>query len=99
MSAPAGPASAAGDVRIDRLSLRVAGLDEDAARELARLVAQNLAPGMSPLAGTSAIESLQVRVQAAAGKGDPGALADQIAAEIRRALARGRPGQEGQAGP
>jgi hypothetical protein len=31
------------DVRIDRLSLRVPGLDEDAARDLARLVAQRLA--------------------------------------------------------
>jgi len=31
------------DIRIDRLSLRVPGLDEDAARDLARLVAQRLA--------------------------------------------------------
>jgi hypothetical protein len=31
------------DIRIDRLSLRVPGLDEDAARDLARLVAEGLA--------------------------------------------------------
>jgi hypothetical protein len=33
------------DIRIDRLSLRVPGLDEDAARDLARLVAEGLAAG------------------------------------------------------
>ena len=33
------------DIRIDRLSLRVPGLDEDAARDLARLVALHLAAG------------------------------------------------------
>ncbi len=86
-------AASAGDVRIDRLSLHVAGLDEDAARELAQLVARNLAPGMFPLAGTSAIESLQVRVQGAPGKDDQAALARHIADEIGRALARGQAGE------
>lgn len=36
------------DIRIDRLSLRVPGLDEDTARDLARLVALRLAAGEFP---------------------------------------------------
>jgi hypothetical protein len=36
------------DVHIDRLALRVSGLDEGAARALARLVADKLAPGLTP---------------------------------------------------
>src|SRR5215469_3617653 len=50
----AGDAEMSNDIRIDRLSLRVPGLDEDAARDLARLVAQGLASGQfrsAPQAG------------------------------------------------
>ena len=47
----AGAAGPAGEVHIDRLALRVAGLDEDAARALARLVAEGLTPGMLRPAG------------------------------------------------
>ena len=36
-------------VHIDRLALRVAGLDEGAARTLARLVAEGLAPWRAPV--------------------------------------------------
>ena len=37
------------DIRIDRLSLRVPGLDEDAARELAQLIAERLATSDYPI--------------------------------------------------
>jgi hypothetical protein len=95
-------AAPAGEVRIDRLALRVAGLDEDAARALARLVAEGLASGMLRPAGTAGAGSLQVEVQASVIEhGSPDLLAHRIADEIGRALARGRApgGQEGEAGP
>jgi hypothetical protein len=98
----AGPAGSVGEVRIDRLALRVAGLDETAARMLARLVAEGLAPGMLPPTGTAAAISLQVEVQASAiEQGKPDLLARRIADEIGRALARGRAqgGQEAEASP
>jgi hypothetical protein len=98
----AGPAGPVGEVRIDRLALRVAGLDEDAARMLARLVAEGLAPGMLRSTGTAGAISLQVEVQASAiEQGEPDLLALRIADEIGRALARARRqgGQEGEALP
>jgi hypothetical protein len=49
--------------RIDRLRLRAAGLDEDAGRRLAQLVAQHLVPVLSGAPGTAAIERLVVDVQ------------------------------------
>jgi hypothetical protein len=98
----AGLAGPAGEVHIDRLALRVAGLDEDAARALARLVAEGLASGMLRPAGTAGASSLQVEVQASAvEQGRPDLLARRITDEIGRALARGRAqgGQEGEAAP
>ncbi len=95
----AGPAS---DVHIDRLALRVAGLDEDAARALARLVAEGLAPGMLRPAGLAGLDSLQVEVQAgAADQGRPDLLARRIVDEIGRVLARDRVpgGPDGEAVP
>ena len=80
-----------GDVHIDRLALRVAGLDEDAARALARLVAEGLAPGMLRPAGLAGLDSLRVEVQAgAADQGQPDLLARRIVDEIGRVLARDR---------
>ncbi len=83
-------AHAAGDVHIDRLVLRVAGLDEDAARALARLVAEGLAPGMFRSAGIVGLDSLRLEVTAAAGQGGPDLLAQRIVDEIGRVLARDR---------
>jgi len=81
----------AGDVHIDRLALRVAGLDEDAARALARLVAEGLAPGVLRPAGLAGLGSLQIGVRASAGdQGRPDLLARRIVDEIGRALARDR---------
>jgi hypothetical protein len=87
--AAAGP-DAAGDVHIDRLVLRVAGLDEDAARALARLVAEGLAPGMFRSAGIAGLDSLRLEVTAAADQGGPDLLARRIVDEIGRVLARDR---------
>jgi hypothetical protein len=88
-------AEPASELHIDRLALRVAGLDEEAARALAQLVAEGLAPGMLRAAGIAGIGSLQVEVQASATEqGRPDLLARRIADQIRRALARGRaPGE------
>ena len=92
----------AGDVHIDRLALRVAGLDEDAARALARLVAEGLAPGVLRPAGLAGLDSLQVELTAsAADQGRPDRLARRIVDEIGRVLARDRVpgGPDGEAVP
>ncbi len=92
-----GAAEAAGDVRIGRLALRVAGLDEDAARTLALLVAEGLTPGMLHPAGIAGLDRLRVEVTAgAAGQATPELLARRIVDEIGRVLARSRaPGGAG----
>lgn len=86
-------------ISIDRLSLRVTGLDEHAARALARAVAEGLAAGVVPAAGDAALDHLGVTVQS--GPGDPDALAGRIVDVIGRRLARdrvfGAPGTEGTA--
>ncbi len=105
MSPAAGLADApgaAGDAHIDRLVLRVAGLDEDAARALARLVAEGLAPGMLRPAGAAGLDSLRLEVAAAgADQGAPDLLARRIVGEIGWALARDRVsgGPDGEAAP
>jgi len=91
-----------GDVHIDRLALRVAGLDEDAARALARLVAEGLAPGVLRPAGLAGLDSLQVEVKTGdADQGQPELLARRIVDEIGRVLARDRVpcGPDGEAVP
>ena len=86
-----GPGAAAPAVYIDRLRLRVVGLDEGAARTLARLVAMSLEPGVLGPAGTADLGRLQINVTAsAAEQGRPDLLARRIASELGRALARGR---------
>jgi hypothetical protein len=92
VSTPAGrPSARAGDIHIDRLALRVAGLDEDAAGTLARLVAERLAPGLLRPPGLAGVKSLRVAVRAAAAEqGNPDLLAHRIVDEIGRVLARGR---------
>lgn len=88
---PAAEAGPAGDIRIGRLALRVAGLDEDAARMLARLVAERLTPGLLRPPGRAGLDSLHLEVQAgAAEQGDPDLLAQCIVDEIGRVLARDR---------
>ena len=97
-----GVAEPAGDIRIDRLALQVAGLDEDKARRLAQLVAEGLAPGMIRAAGGARSGGLQVTMTAdPAAQDRPDLLAQRIVDEIERALARGRAngGPEGESVP
>ena len=79
-----------GEIHIDRLALRVAGLDEDAARALGRLVAAGLTPGMLRGAGIAGLDSIQVEVQADTEPSTPDLLARRIVDEIGRTLARDR---------
>jgi len=90
-----------GDIHVDRLALRVAGLDEDAARTLARLVAEGLAPGLLRPAGSAGLDSLRVEVQADAEHDTPDRLAQRIVSAIGRVLARDRVagGPDGEAVP
>jgi hypothetical protein len=86
-----GPAGPPGEIRIDRLALRVAGLDEDAARSLAWLVAEGLVPGLLRPSGMAGLDSLRVEVRAdAAAQAAPELLARRIVGAIGRALARDR---------
>jgi hypothetical protein len=79
------------DVSVDRLALRVTGLDEAGARALARLVAESLAPGVPGPAGSG---PRRVRIQVTADAAElarPDLLARRIAGEVGRVLARGQP--------
>lgn len=88
--APATPtADVAPRLTIDRLRLRAAGLDEGAARHLATLVSQGLAPTLRLPAGSTAIETLGVEVAAHAGESAE-LLSRRIVDAIGRALARDR---------
>jgi hypothetical protein len=94
MTPPAARADAdwpADDIHIDRLALRVTGLDEDAARELAYLVAAGLTPGMLRAAGDAGLGSLRVTATAEpADQNQPDRLARRIVSELGRVLARDR---------
>jgi hypothetical protein len=79
-----------GEIRIDRMALRVAGLDQDAARELARLVAEGLAPGLLRATGGAGLDSLRVEVPADTENNTPDVLARRIVDEVGRVLARDR---------
>jgi hypothetical protein len=87
---PARP-EAGGDVHVGRLALRVSGLDEDAARVLARLVAERLTADLLRPAGAAGLDCLQVEVRLGdTGQAGPDALARRIADQVGRALARDR---------
>jgi hypothetical protein len=72
--------AAGGRVEIDRISLRVTGMDPIDARTLAQAIAAGLAPTLSLAPGEASLDRLRVEVQARAGE-DQDALA-------RRAVAR-----------
>lgn len=89
MSRETGASGPGDEVRVDRLVLRVAGLDENAARTLARLVAEKLAASLSPSAGAARLDSLRAEVRLSPGEQPkPDILAQQIADQVSRALAR-----------
>jgi hypothetical protein len=94
----ADPGGAGPAVHIDRLDFRVTGLDEAAARTLARLVAEGLAPDLVWSAANAGLDHLRIEVTAgAADQGHPELLARRITSELGRALAHGR-GPGGSAG-
>ena len=79
------PPAAGDDTRrltIDRLRLRAAGLDVGAARRLATLVGEGLAPALQLPAGSTTIETLQVEVAAHTGEA-PELLARRIVFNLR----------------
>lgn len=90
---PAGGPPATGDtgprLTIDRLRLRAAGLDEGAARHLATLVGEALAPALRLPVGSSTIQTLRVEVAGHDGD-DLQILSRRIVEAIGRALARDR---------
>ena len=67
-----------GEIDIDRLSMRLTGIEPPDARRLAQLVAARLGPGLLLGPGDASIARLQVEVQASPGAG-PAELADRIA--------------------
>jgi hypothetical protein len=76
-----------GDIHIDRLALRVSGLDEGAARALARLVAEKLAAGLLRPAGAAGLDSLKIELRPGdSDRAEPDALAQRIADQVARAL-------------
>lgn len=83
---PAEPGLDQANVRIERLALRVTGLDVAAARTLARLVAEGLGPDVVGSAGPG-VGRLRIQVTAdAADQGRPDRLARRIVGEVGRAL-------------
>jgi hypothetical protein len=75
------------DVDIRRLALRVIGLDPDAARSLAQLVGQGLAPGMFRSAGAAGLDLVRIEVQATADEYEhTELLARRILAQISQQL-------------
>ena len=93
------PAAGVGgrDLHIERLALRVTGLDEGAARLLARLVAEGLVPGLPGAAGGD-LGRVRIQLTAdAAEQGRPDRLARRIAGELGLILGRGQgPGARGE---
>jgi hypothetical protein len=76
------------DIHIDRLRLQVTGMSPDAARELGRLLAEQLAraaAAVPPAAGPAPLTRLRVTVTAPSGH-HPGTLAPAMAAEVSRVL-------------
>jgi hypothetical protein len=87
------------EVHVERLLLRVAGLDEQAAQALAQRVAEGLAPSLGRVSAGAGLDHLRVQVPAGAAAGAGGAhpdaggetpeqLAQRIVARVARMLAR-----------
>jgi hypothetical protein len=83
-----------GEVHVDRLRLRVAGLDEGAAEVLARLVAEGLVPVLGRASAGVGLDHLRVEVHASEGGARHKGVAttaeapDQLAARIVERVGR-----------
>lgn len=68
-------------VEIDRISIRVPGVERDLGRRLGQLVAERLAPSLQLGPGEASLERLQVEVTARPAE-SPESLAARIAAQV-----------------
>lgn len=75
-------------VHVERLSLTVSGLDEDAGRALARLVATGLAPALTRADAGTGLDHLRVEVDGSTADVDE--LAARIIDRVGRVLSRDR---------
>ena len=75
------------ELDVDRISLRVTGLDPDAARTLALQVAAGLAPALTFASGDASFARLALTVQAPDGA-QPNALARSTLARLAPLLNR-----------
>ncbi|CAM5737499.1 hypothetical protein MAUB1S_02894 [Mycolicibacterium aubagnense] len=80
------PAASTTRLTIDRLRLRANGLDEGAARRLATLVGQGLAPSLQLTTGSMAIDALRIELPTQPGE-SPEALSRRIIDAIGKTLA------------
>ncbi|WNG35774.1 hypothetical protein F0U60_20350 [Archangium minus] len=72
---------------IDRLALKLSGLDESQGRQLARLLSEGFAAASLPEGASASTRSLQVDVRARSGE-PLEALSDRIVAQVLRELQR-----------
>lgn len=75
------------NIDIDRISLRVEGIDRAAARRLGRLVAERLAPALALFPGEGAFERLEVELTALPSE-DPDSIAARVAGAVALRLGR-----------
>lgn len=68
-------------VEIDRISIRVPGVERDLGRRLGQLVAERLAPSLQLGPGEASLERLQVEVTTQPAE-SPESLAARIAAQV-----------------
>jgi len=68
-------------IDIDRLSIRVPGVERELGRRLGRQVAERLVSSLALAPGEASLERLHVEVAARPGE-SPDALADRIAARV-----------------
>jgi hypothetical protein len=76
-------------VQIDRISLRVPGVDRDAGARLAQLVAEQLVPSLQLGPGEAVIDRLTMKVAAQPGESLE-SLSARIAAQIGETLEAAR---------
>jgi hypothetical protein len=73
-------------LRIDRLSIRVPGVEPELARRLGQLVAERLAAPLALAGRDAALSHLEVRVNAVPGESHE-SLAGRIATQVSQAIA------------
>lgn len=80
-------------VDIDRITISIAGIDQDLARRLGQAVAQRLAPSLSLAAGGAFLDHVRVDLGHARGESID-ALAGRIASQVAGAVGGDTPASE-----